>query len=113
MDAPYVVAECDDDSATEELFEWLQDEPELRPFIALQPRRPADGHLGGAVEIAIAIVSTGGPLTILATSLRTWLRHRGITVRLQTGDIDVEISADRAMDAEKLIARILERDASS
>lgn len=113
MDAPYVVAECADDSETENLFEWLQDEPELRPLVALQHRKPDDGHLGGAVEIAIAVVSAGGPLAILATSLRTWLQHRGVTVRLQTGDLDVEITADRAKDAEKLIARILDRDSSS
>jgi hypothetical protein len=92
---------------TEDLLEWLRDEPELRSVVQRIWRRPEPGHMGGLAEILIASVSAGGVLTVLAASLRSWLtrdRQRSVELCIRTeAGFELEVKAEHADDLRRLI----------
>jgi hypothetical protein len=98
----------------ESLDAWLQGEPELAGRVKVSAPVPREGELGALAEVLIAAVSSGGTVSVLATSLRAWLsqpRRSDVRIRVQ-GDSGrvVEITADRvdAQQAEVLLRQALD-----
>jgi Effector Associated Constant Component 1 len=98
----------------ESLDDWLSGEPELAGRVKLAAPVPREGELGALVEVLVAAVSSGGTLSVLATSLHAWLSqprrpHIVIRVEDETGRA-VEIDADRvnARQAEAMLRRALD-----
>ncbi|MDN3351220.1 hypothetical protein [Actinomadura sp. DC4] len=105
-----------DVQALESLADWLRGEPDLRVRPALAAPRP--GELGALTEALVVGVGSGGTVSILATSLKTWLAHpRRSDIRIVvegTDDRRIEIDARRAdaEDVERLLRTIIDgRDA--
>src|ERR1700722_14715081 len=69
----------------EDLSEWLVQEPELRGLIRDVADTAGPGELGAPVEVLVAAVGSGGTLSVLITSLQSWLssvRRTDLTVKL-------------------------------
>jgi len=109
VDRDYITLECDA-SDIDDLYRWLVDEPELRPSLQIRRSAPLPGHMGELADILITAVSAGGLLTVLAGSLQGWIRRRGLSVRVRSRDLDVEITADRAEDATELLRQVLNHE---
>jgi|SRR5271169_6151653 len=101
-------------SDLESLDDWLQGEPELTGRVRVSAPVPREGELGALAEALVAAVSSGGALSVLATSLHAWLsqpRRSDVRIRIQ-GDNGrtVEIGADRvdAQQAEDMLRQALD-----
>ena len=98
----------------ESLEEWLTGEPELAGQVRLSASGPREGELGALAEVLIAAVSSGGAVSVLATSLRAWLsqpRRSDVRIRVEgDGGRVVEIAAERvdAQQAEVLLRQALD-----
>lgn len=94
---------------TEDLLEWLRDEPELMGAIRAVTRPPEPGHMGAVAEIVVASVSTGGVVSVLVASLASWLnRNRAVSLRLRRGEDELEISANSVSEARQLLEGVQE-----
>jgi hypothetical protein len=98
----------------ESLDDWLQGEPELAGRVRASAPVPREEELGALAEVLVAAVSSGGVLSVLATSLYAWLSQpRGSDVRIRVqGDNgrSVEINAERvnAQQAEDILREVLD-----
>lgn len=92
------------------LHRWLQEEDELRGRVSLLTAGPAVEEMGSLLEGLAVALGSGGAITVLAKSVSVWLtqRHSDITVEVSHGDRTVKVTANRAMDAEKLIRDVLD-----
>jgi hypothetical protein len=97
----------------ESLSDWLRAEPELNGRVSVISAEPREGELGGIMDAVVVAAGSGGTLSILAASLKTWLsRPHGTDVRIVRVESDkskVEIEAhrlDRAT-ADELIRKAL------
>lgn len=66
------------DAAVEELrslFTWLAGDEEFRGRVRLVETAPEPGTLGGWPEAVVALVQ-GGAVTVLASPVIAWMRHR-------------------------------------
>lgn len=105
----YLSVQGDDPvSDLEDLSEWLSHESELRGLIKDEAREPRQGELGAAVEVLVAAVGSGGALTVLVTSLQSYLSNRGtdITVKVTGPRGSIEVDAKRARDPEALVRAV-------
>ncbi|GAA1969769.1 effector-associated constant component EACC1 [Catenulispora subtropica] len=93
------VAGDDDASDLEALADWLAAEPDLRGLIKVARPVPRPHELGAVVDVLVAAVSTGGAVSVLAGSLKTFLSQpRGAKVRIVVTRADgstIELDADR------------------
>ncbi|MFF4399296.1 hypothetical protein [Streptomyces sp. NPDC001480] len=93
----------------ESLTDWLRGEPELAGKVRPTGSAPEPGQLGGALDTVTVLLGAGGPLTVLASCLRTWIAQpRRSDVRLKVeldGGRVVEIDAKR-VDTED-VAQLL------
>ncbi|MGH3930399.1 MAG: effector-associated constant component EACC1 [Pseudonocardiaceae bacterium] len=67
------------DAAVEELrslFSWLAAEEEFRGRVRLTEAAPEPGTLGGWPEAVVVALSQGGAVTVLASAVIVWIRHR-------------------------------------
>jgi cysteine synthase len=90
----------------EDLSEWLCQEPELHGLIKDETSSAGSGELGAAVEVLVAAVGSGGTLTVLITSLQSWLssiRGTDLTVKLTGPNGSVSLNAKRVKDPESLL----------
>jgi len=94
------------------LDEWLSSEPELRGKLAPRAAQPAPNELGASSDVLIAVLGSGGAVSVLAGSLRAFLaRPRGADVRITVSSPNgrtVELEAQRAGDIEALIRQVLD-----
>lgn len=83
----------------EALNAWLGDEPELRGMISAAEARPGPGELGAVADVLVAAVSSGGAVTVLLGSIKTFLTQpHGQHVELEVTSPDgtkVTLTADR------------------
>lgn len=99
---------------TESLAGWLGGEPELAGRVRRTGHTPGPQELGAVLDTLTVALGTGGTVTALVTSLRTWLAHpRRSDVRLKVrreGGATVEIDAKRVKraDVEKLLHQALQ-----
>lgn len=97
-----------------ELSEWLRLEPQLHGLVTPEATAPKTGQLGAALaEVLVAAVGSGGAVSVLAASLRTFLTQpRRADVRIVVtapGGRRVEIDAKGVDDIEALLRRMLEQ----
>jgi len=88
------------DAAVEELrslFTWLAGEEEFRGRVQLVETAPEPGTLGGWPEAVVAL-GEGGAVTVLASAVIAWIRHRTseVTCTMTRSDgTSVELTATR------------------
>jgi hypothetical protein len=58
------------------LFTWLAGDEEFRGRVRLVEAAPEPGTLGGWPEAVVVAVGQGGAVTVLASAVITWIRHR-------------------------------------
>lgn len=78
-----------------QLFEWLNDNDDLRGRVNLPSNRIEPGQMGDLASVLVVALGAGGIATALAQSLTTWftVRRSDIAVTLKT-DTDTEITLD-------------------
>lgn len=108
MDLTITVQGSPEGSAIESLVDWLRPEPEFRGRIRESTRSLTGGEMGGAVDALVVAVGSGGVLTVLASTLRSWLqqpRHKDIRITIENGHGSVDIDAKRisSTDIEVLL----------
>jgi membrane-associated two-gene conflict system component 1 (EACC1) len=67
------------DGAAEEirsLFTWLAGEEKFRGRVRLVEVAPQPGTLGGWPEALVVALGQGGAVTVLASAVIAWIRHR-------------------------------------
>jgi hypothetical protein len=84
----------------ESLGDWLRGEPELAGRVHVSGSAPREGELGALAEVLVVAVGSGGTLSVLAASLKSWLsqpRRSDLRIRVKRPDGHlVEITANRA-----------------
>lgn len=108
VDGVQISAEPSDELLS--LQDWLTREPELRGRVRVVGPAPSAGQLGSAFELLSIAVGTGGLLSVLAASLKTWLarpRRSDVRITIRTPDQVVEIDAKRVGDVDMLLRRAL------
>jgi hypothetical protein len=94
------------DAAVEELrslFTWLAGEEEFRGRVRLVEAAPEPGTLGGWPEAVVVALSQGGAVTVLASAVIAWIRHRTSEVTCTVTRPDgtsVELTATRVRRAD-------------
>jgi hypothetical protein len=93
------------------LLEWLRQEPELRGQLTTRARPPNVGEMGPVTDVVVVAAGSGGALTVLATSLRTWLaqpRRSDVRIKVRSANgRTVEVDAKRISDVEALVRAAL------
>ena len=80
MEARITIEGGDTTRELRSLLAWLRREDELPPP-RLATGVPAEGEMGALAE-AILLMLTSGGMTVLTTSVRTWLRQRRGDVKI-------------------------------
>ncbi|MFF1711112.1 hypothetical protein [Streptomyces sp. NPDC058268] len=99
----------------ESLESWLRLDPSFRRKTKLHDV-PSEGDLGTSVELLTVAIGSGGVISVLATSLSTWIqqpRKSDIILKVARPNGEtVEIDAKRATPQEvnELLNRALEAD---
>ncbi|WP_433192988.1 effector-associated constant component EACC1 [Nocardia sp. CA-107356] len=97
-----------------ELVRWLRAEPELRGKVTAADAVPNPGDMGSLVELATIAVGSGGVLSVLATSLKTWLaqpRHSDIHIEVRNvRGQSVIVDAERVADVAALLKVVFDTD---
>lgn len=97
----------------ESLNDWLKGEPELAGRVRLAGPAPEEGELGAAMDTVVVLLGSGGALSVLASSLKTWLsqpRRSDVHIRVEgENGSSVEIDAKRIDEAriEALLSQAL------
>jgi hypothetical protein len=95
----------------EELARWLGGEEELRGLLTQEPAVPGPGELGALSDVLVAAVGSGGALSALFASLKTFLslpRASDVRIVLRTPDgRRVEVDAKRIKDVDALVRETL------
>jgi hypothetical protein len=92
------------------LNSWLGEEQELRGRVGLEHSSPGASELGPIADAVIVSLSAGGAGTVLASSLVTWIKYRGTTVRLsvRTPRRTVTLEIATVDDVAPLLKQVLE-----
>lgn len=94
-----------------ELHDWLRQEPELRGHITTLTGPPKSGELGALTDALSVAVGSGGALTALALSLKTFFaqpRRSDVRIVIKTPDgRQVEVDAKRVADVDTLVVATL------
>lgn len=95
----------------EELSDWLRLESELRGRVSSAAAVPRPGELDALSDALMVAVGSGGTLSVLATSLKTFLAQpRRSDVRIVVTSPDgrrVELDAKRVSDVDQLLRQTL------
>lgn len=85
------------------MFTWLTTEEEFRGRVRLVEVAPEPGTSGGWPEAVAVTVSQSGAVTILASAVVAWIRHRTSEVKCKLTRLDgtaVEITAARVRSTD-------------
>ena len=100
-------------SELESLQDWLARESEFSGRVRLIGQTPVSGQLGSTADVLSVTLGAGGPLSVVAASLRSWFAQpRRSDVRIVVRRADggsVEIDAKRVGDVDKLLEQTLSR----
>ncbi|TQL90834.1 hypothetical protein FB559_8148 [Actinoallomurus bryophytorum] len=104
----------DDVQALESLADWLRGEPDLAGRVRLASSEPREGELGALAEAVVVGVGSGGAISVLAASLKTWLAHprrSDVRVVLEGPDdrkVEIDVRRAKSADIERLVRTILD-----
>ena len=94
------------------LHGWLSQQPGLRGQVWITPRPQRAGEMGSVPDLVTVLVGSGGAVSVLIGSLRTWLaqpRRTDIRVKMHLPDgTTVDVDARRVGDAEALLKAVLD-----
>ena len=104
-----VRGESDEIAALSALRQWLSDEPEFRGRITTGGAQLSDSDMGAVVDVLVVAVGSGGALTMLVSSISSWLQQRRSEVEVEmttsTGEIvRIRASGPAASDIAKRIS---------
>jgi hypothetical protein len=96
MDVEIQVVGGDEIAEITDLWAWLRNERNLVGKVQAAGRAPRDTELGGATDVLIIALGSGGTGAVLAQSLTTWLRTRrsNVEVSVTAGDTTVTVNAE-------------------
>lgn len=110
MDLQIDISGGDDVREKAALLQWLRTDRRLVRHVRLQRRTPGAEELGGALDVLMVAVGSGGIAAVLAQSLPTWLQSRRpavkITLTTAAGD-SVELQSTDASQAPQIIEELL------
>ncbi|MFJ9660564.1 hypothetical protein ACIRPR_21695 [Streptomyces griseoflavus] len=67
----------DEAGASEDLYEWLRQDPDVRPFVRREvPAAPEDGAMGALGELVSLLLAPGGPTAAIGAAVVVWLQGR-------------------------------------
>jgi Effector Associated Constant Component 1 len=98
----------------ESLDNWLQGEPELAGRVRVAAPVPREDELGALAEVLVAAVSSGGVLSVLATSLHAWLsqpRRSDVRIRVRGANgraVEIDVERVNAQQAEDVLRQVLD-----
>ncbi|MGH3831647.1 MAG: effector-associated constant component EACC1 [Pseudonocardiaceae bacterium] len=99
------------------LLAWLNSEEELRGRVRLLEAASAPGTLGGLPHAVTVALSHGGEVTILASAVISWIRHRTseVTCTITRPDgTSAELTARRVRGADLTeVGELVERTVAS
>jgi Effector Associated Constant Component 1 len=95
-----------------DLLEWLHGERGLAGAVREVQAPPGPGELGGAVEVLIVALGSGGVAGTFVTSLFGWLRTRrpSLKVSITEKSRSMTVSAARDKDLAPLLREFLGTD---
>lgn len=94
-----------------DLLEWLRGERGLAGAVREVQTPPGPGELGGAVEVLIVALGSGGVAGTFVTSLFGWLRTRpSLKVSVTNKSRSMTVSAARDKDLAPLLREFLRAD---
>jgi hypothetical protein len=105
-----IVVDSEDPQDLTDLFVWLRREAELRGKVRLQSRPLGPEEMGTLPELIAIAIGGGGVVSVLASSLSTWLAHRKSDITLKVTGRDgriVELTAQRVAEADELLRQVL------
>ncbi|WP_405492489.1 hypothetical protein [Nocardia sp. NBC_00511] len=92
------------------LRRWLTAEDEFRGYVRFEEKAMKPGEMGGFADALIVAVGSGGALTVLSSSIQTWLQQQrskvSITIANSNGD-SVQITAEGPA-ADAVVSRLQE-----
>lgn len=91
------------------LWQWLNDERDLRGRVVRAPASVGATELGGVADLLTVAVGAGGSGTVLATSLIAWVRTRRTTatITVEAHDRRVTLNITTVGDVSPLLHEIL------
>jgi Effector Associated Constant Component 1 len=111
MDAQIRIAGGDHEDLAS-LHEWLQSESEFRGRVRIIPATINENDLGAVMELLTVALGSGGAGTILASSLKTWLRMRQTTAKItvESAGWSVTLDVQTVGEVSPLLEQILKSD---
>lgn len=108
MDA--LVSVTDDDEALRALLAWLKQEDELRGRVRMAPTTPAPGEMGAITDTLTVALGGGGAVTVLLTSVSSWMRSRrsDVSVEVTVGERKVALEAKRVKAGPDELRELIE-----
>lgn len=109
MDVHIQIRSSDEVMAYNELTAWLNGNRTFCGHVTRKISPPAEGQLGGVIEMISVALGSGGAGVVLAQSLSEWLRNRrsDITIIVTHGDKTVAVRAQRVSDPQPLLQGVL------
>jgi Effector Associated Constant Component 1 len=91
------------------LLRWLNEEDSLRGAVELTERESIGDRLGVPVELLTVALGGGGAGSVLASSLKTWLRNQRTSMKLtvKAKGRTVIVKLDNISNTEALLSAIL------
>ena len=103
MDVTISVAGQDAVEELRSLFTWLAEEEEFRGRVRLVESALLPGTLGGWPEAVAVVLGQGGAVTVLASAVIAWIRHRtsAVTCTVTRADgTSVQLTATRVRSTD-------------
>ncbi len=93
------------------LDDWLRREPEFRGRVTIATANPDHGTMGATREALVVALGSGGALSVLLSSLKTWFeqpKRSDVRIELHTEDgRQILVTAERISDPEEIIRDVL------
>ena len=108
MDVTVTVTGSGEARELEALRDWLREEPELRGRVRLAANPPGPGSMGGLSDVLTVAVGPGAAVTVFASALLTWIRHRTGTAHFRVSwpdGAEIEYSSDRVRGEDAAAVR--------
>jgi hypothetical protein len=89
---------------------WLAAEGALRGRLTIDQPPVPSGQMGALSDVLVVAAGAGGAVTVLASSLSVWLKHRRADVTIEVRGEDgrsVTVTAGRVASAEAVIREVL------
>ena len=105
-----IAVESSDIRTTAALFEWLRREDGLRGRVQIKRLAPQPGHMGDLANIITVAIGSGGVVSILLTSLSTWLSQRRNEVSVEVTFPDgrsIKVSSRGRSDPDTVLKDVL------